>query len=91
MKARSEKRLGKEHAFTENSEKLQIIAKCKGSFLLNLTLKQHGFELPGCTYTQIFFSGKYYGTTGSWLVDFADVEPLRQRNCEYGGTVDTDG
>ena len=35
------------------------------SFILQLTLAQHGFELNGSTYTQIFFNNKYYRTTWS--------------------------
>ena len=54
--------------------------------LLYLTLKQHGFELHGSTYMQIFFNSKYCITTQSttWL------HPWIQ-NVGYGKTMETEG
>ena len=49
---------------------------------IQLTLKQHGFELCRSTYIQIFFNSKYYGITQST----AGCN-LQMQNLGYGGTL----
>lgn len=40
---------------------------------LHLTFEQHRYELPGSTYSQIFFYSKYYRTYSPWLVESVDA------------------